>query len=132
MSANPRRKKSLKKQITIYILFLIIFCLLLFFLNFDFIFGKVSFISPLGKTNTDIKIIEKTLKDNKISFSNVLVLSDSSYVIDIPNNGQVRLSPIKDVNKQISSLQRILTQLTIEGKLFKSIDFRFSEPIISF
>jgi len=34
--------------------------------------------------------------------------------------------------QQIASLQRILRALTIEGKSFKNIDFRFKEPIISF
>jgi hypothetical protein len=57
---------------------------------------------------------------------------DSSYSVNIPNNGQVILSGDKDINSQIASLQRILIQLTIEGKTFKNIDFRFSEPTISF
>jgi len=85
----------------------------------------------MGKTNVDLVFVEKKLKDKDILFSQVS-LSDNSYLIDIQNNGQVRLSLDKDIDKQIASLQRILIQLTIEGKLFKSIDFRFSEPIVSF
>ena len=75
--------------------------------------------------------VEKILKDNNIAFSAVTAL-DSSYSVNIPNNGQVILSGDKDINSQIASLQRILIQLTIEGKTFKNIDFRFSEPTISF
>lgn len=86
----------------------------------------------MGKNNIDVKKVEKILKDKNILFSSIVVLSDSSYLITIPNNGQVRLTPKKDIEKQVSSLQRILLQLTIEGKPFKSIDFRFEEPIISF
>jgi len=85
----------------------------------------------MGKANTDLTSVEKILKKNNISFSKV-ALSNNSYLVDIQNNGQVRFSQNKDINKQIASLQRILIQLTIEGKSFKSIDFRFSEPIISF
>ena len=75
--------------------------------------------------------VKKLLKEGNIMFSKV-TLSGLVYLIDIPNNGQVSLSSQKDMASQISSLQRILRQLTIEGKQFKSIDFRFNEPIISF
>lgn len=86
----------------------------------------------MGVNNSDRTKVEKVLKDNNILFSQVLVLSDSSYEVIIPNNGQIRLSSQKNIENQISSLQRILRELTIEGKPFKSIDFRFEEPIISF
>lgn len=131
MSINQRRKKSLNKKLITYILLLIILGFSAFFLNKFFIEKKTLFISPIGKTNIDLARVEKILKDNKILFSQVS-LSDHSYLINIPNNGQVRLSWDKDIGKQITSLQRILIQLTIEGKSFKSIDFRFSEPIILF
>jgi hypothetical protein len=102
-----------------------------FFLNMFFTSRKPLFISPLGKTNIDKAHVEKNLKEKKILFTEVS-LSDYSYLVNIKDNGQVRLSQEKDINDQISSLQKILNQLTIEGKPFKSIDFRFSEPIISF
>lgn len=131
MYINPRRQKSLKKKITVYLIILAILGCLLFFLNSNFIFNKPLFISPLGKDNSDVVIVEKNLKEKNISFSQVS-LSDSTYLINISNNGQVKLSSTKDIGKQITSLQRILVALTIEGKPFKSIDFRFEEPIISF
>jgi len=85
----------------------------------------------MGEINTDPNLVKKILKDNKIIFSEV-ILSDYSYLINLPNNGLVRFSLEKDINAQASSLQRILKELTIEGKSFKNIDFRFEEPIISF
>ena len=90
------------------------------------------FISPMGENNVGTYKVEKILKDNSILFLQVLALSDSSYLISILNNGQVRFSSQKDINRQTASLQRILRELTIEGKQFKSIDFRFEEPIILF
>lgn len=86
----------------------------------------------MGASNSDRAKVEKILKDKNILFSQVFVLSDSSYMVNIPNNGQVRLSSQKNIDNQISSLQRILRELTIEGKPFKSIDFRFEEPIVSY
>lgn len=104
----------------------------MFVLNFFFLSKRPLFISPLGKIESYTAIIEKSLKEKNISFSQVLTLPDSTYAVNIVNNGQVKLSSTKDINEQISSLQRILIQLTIDGKPFKSIDFRFEEPIISF
>jgi len=92
----------------------------------------VLFVSPMGKSNSDRTKVEKILRDKNILFSQVFVLADSSYMINISDNVQVRLSSQKNIDNQISSLQRILRELTIEGKSFKNIDFRFSEPIISF
>lgn len=131
MYINPRGRKSFKKKLTSYIL-LLAFGFVILFIYSVLLSRKPLFISPMGEGNIDSYKVEKILKDNNILFSQILVLSDSSYLISIPNNGQVRLSSGKDIGKQTASLQRILRELTIEGKSFKNIDFRFEEPIISF
>lgn len=131
MHINPRRQKPFKKIIVIYISLLVVLVGGIFLFNYFVPSSKPLFISPLGKVNSDIAIVEKNLKEKNITFSKVKSQQDF-YVVDIPNNGQVKLSATKDIGKQISSLQRILLALTIEGKPFKSIDFRFEEPIISF
>lgn len=131
MYKNPRRQKSFKKKVLRYILALAILIFLLLFLKSDVTYKKPLFISPLGRENMDLTMTKKILKENNILFSNVVAMSDY-YIINIPNNGQVKIPATKDISKQIASLQRILVQLTIEGKLFKSIDFRFEEPVISF
>ena len=131
MSAVPRKQRPFKRKIITYIFLLALF--FLFFLAYSFFSSRNPlFISPLGKSNSDRAKVEKILRDKNISFSQAVVLSDSSYMIDVPDNGQVRLSSQKNIDSQISSLQRILRELTIEGKPFKNIDFRFEEPIISF
>ncbi len=131
MLTNPRRQKHFKIKFAAYILFLGILGVAVFYLNAFILSRKPLFISPIGKVSTDLSSVKKILKDNNISFSEV-TLSDDSYLVDISDNGQVKLSQDKDMTSQISSLQRILNQLTIEGKPFKRMDFRFSEPIISF
>lgn len=132
MLQKIKKRKSFKTKLTGYVLLLTIFGFVIFLINSLFLAGKPLFISPIGENTIDAKKVEKILKDNNILFSQVLVLSDSSYRVTIPNNGQVRLSSKKDINRQITSLQRMLREFTIEGKSFKSIDFRFEEPIISF
>ena len=131
MLINPRRQKHFKIKFAAYILLLGILVISFFFLNRFILSRKPLFISPIGKISIDLSSVKKILKDNNISYSKV-TLSDDSYLVNISDNGQVRLSQYKDIGKQISSLQRMLIQLTIEGKPFESIDFRFSEPIISF
>lgn len=130
MSIKLRQEKNLKKKLIVYIFLLVLLGIIGFFINSIF-FSQNAFISPIGKNNIDRSKVEKLLKINNISFVQVLVLADS-YLIKTSNNGQITLSSQKDIGKQISSLQRILKQLTIEGKPFKSIDFRFLEPIVSF
>lgn len=126
------RKKSFKRKLTGYILLLTIAAVIIFSVNSFFSSSNHSFISPLGKTNIDKSGVEKSLNNYGIKFSEVVVLSDSSYIVSISSNGQVRFSSQKNIDKQVSSLQRIVKQLTIEGKSFKSIDFRFNESIVSF
>ena len=131
MSVNPRQQRHFKKKIVEYIFLLGVLGLTAFLLNVFIISKKPLFISPMGRMDINKVSIEKTLKDNGISFSG-LVSSDCCYVFNIQNNEQIKLSRAKDIHEQIASLQRILRELTIEGKSFKSIDFRFLEPIISF
>lgn len=131
MYINPRKQRSFRKKLTAYTLLLAILISILLFFNSGFFLKRQLFISPIGKVGTDISAVKKNLKENNISFSDVLVLSDS-YMVIIPNNGFIRLSASKDIAKQTTSLQRILRELTIEGKTFESIDFRFAEPVVSF
>lgn len=131
MSINPRRQRHFKKKVAGFFLFVSILGAIALLVNIFFVSGKPLYISPLGKNDNEKILIEKLLRENKILFSKVS-LSDYFYNVEIENNGQVKLSPGKDLVKQVASLQRIVRQLTIEGKAFKSIDFRFDEPVVSF
>jgi hypothetical protein len=131
MSINPRRRKYSKVKFAAYLLILIILGIAAFFLNNFLISKKPLFISPIGKINIDKPYVEKVLKNNKILFTKISLV-DYSFLVDIKDNGQIRFALDKNIEEQVSSLQKILNQLTIEGKTFKSIDFRFSEPIVSF
>jgi len=130
MSINPRRKRSFKK-IAAYILFLLIFGSGIVALNLFLASQKPLYISPLGKAGITLAIVEKSLQSKNIAFSKVTPMGNV-YVVTLKNSGLAELSRDKDISQQTASLQRILNQLTIEGKSFKMIDFRFSEPIISF
>jgi len=131
MSINPRSQRHLKGKITAYIFLVAVLALVVFLLNFLVALRNPLFVSPIGKINTNGALVEKLLINSKIQFS-AIIQESNYYLINIQNNGQVKISQDKNIVEQITSLQRILRELTIEGKPFKSIDFRFSEPIISF
>ena len=116
-------------------IFLIIFATTLLFLTVyfavsNFFLSKTPFVSPLSKTTGES--FEKKLSKANIPFASISVASDSSFLIFLKDGSEVNLSDKKNIQKQISSLQLILSRLTIEGKRFKRLDLRFDKPIIVF
>ena len=116
-------------------IFLIIFATTLLFLTVyfavsNFFLSKTPFVSPLSKTQGES--FEKKLSKANIPFASISVASDSSFLIVLKDGSEVNLSDKKNIQKQISSLQLILSRLTIEGKRFKRLDLRFDKPIIVF
>ncbi len=122
------------KRVRLFISFLIlVFLSLVLFLSYKIVFfKKTTFISPISnigyKSNNEF---EAKLKKEKIEYSNFKVVGDI-YQFDIKDQGTVTMDPKSDHLKQISSLQLILRSLKIEGKRFKSLDFRYGNPVIVF
>lgn len=94
---------------------------------------KQLFISPLAlQKNTNHNQIDDLLQKSGIAFTSVESAKDSSYLVNLKDGGQVIITQNKNVQNQISSLQLILSRLTIEGKRFKSLDFRYDKPVVLF
>lgn len=111
--------------------FLILSAFLLYKLPAFPIFNQ-PIISPLGQNKpSKISNLEVLLKKANVPFSSITSSSDF-YIIELSGGGQVIISSKKDLAVQISSLQLMLSRLTIEGKRIKSLDFRFDKPIINF
>ena len=132
MSVNIRRAHKVRKKLFWYSLFLLFLGLLIVsYYIFNF-FNRSLFVSPLAEGGSQSLDLEKKLKDAKIPFSSIDYSSDSSYVITDSLGHKIMISSEKNIDSQISSLQRILRELTIEGRPFKSIDFRFEKPVVEF
>ena len=98
-----------------------------------FALSKPLFITPLAKdAKSYTGNIEDLLTSSHVSFVSVSRAKDLSYEIGLKDGALVIISSKRDLNFQVSSLQQILKQLTIEGKELKSIDFRFDKPVIVF
>ena len=144
------RKKKLKKKIYrkigIALLFFSLAGVTFFTLSRTFprLFITSSYISPLPielsekvklqsflqTKSTDILAMQ--LSKNNIAYSTLGESTDASYIATLKNGEEIVFSPKKDLTAQVSSLQYILTRLTIEGKEFKLLDFRFDKPVIVF
>lgn len=138
--SGKRKKRSKISRILIvfFIFFTTVFTILFFLELFQFLkINKNLFISPIPtdgqKVNkSGFKKIEELLVKNNISFLSVNLATDSSFLIKFANDQEAILASDKPMENQISSLQLVLSRLTIEGKRFIRLDFRFDKPIITF
>ena len=76
--------------------------------------------------------IENLLKKNNLTATSISVASDSALLVTLDTGEHIIFSQKKDLTEQITSLQLIKRELTIEGKRLNRVDFRFDNPIISF
>jgi cell division septal protein FtsQ len=128
------KKEKLKGKIRL--VFFILAILLILVLGIEilyFNFVKVTVISPLAKSKVSrLVTLENELSKNQITFSAASANQDGSYTVKLLAGGEVILSSKKDIGSQLSSLQLMLSRLTIEGKKLKTLDFRFDNPVVSF
>ena len=129
-----RNKPKRKLFFTITSLLILIVTLILISVFYpSLIYKKGSLLNPVSKNATrEENNLGLMLGSKNIDFSNITTLPDSSFDITLKDGGTVIFSSKKDLEKQISSLQLILTRLTIEGKKFKILDFRYDNPVVSF
>ena len=129
---KAREKNKIKFTLTALLILLIAF-LLIEYVYLHFSFGKINYISPIvqGKASQD-PLLESQLQKANVPFLAISLNSDGSSVVLLKDGGEVILSSKKDIKSQISSLQLILSRLTIEGKRLKILDFRFDNPVVSF
>jgi cell division septal protein FtsQ len=133
-----RRLKKERSKYRIRILFILLLFLSLFivtveYLYLNFSFGRVTFISPIAKINeSKLVFLESALDKKKIAFLSASLNLDNSFTVELKEGGEIILSSKKDLESQLSSLQLILSRLTIEGKKLKKLDFRYDNPVVSF
>jgi len=137
-----RRLKKEKSKYRLKIFFVVLLVLsatviISEYLLTHFAFGRTVYISPVAKSSnshlSSSNSLENLLTQNKIDYDAVSVGSDgTSYTVNLTAGGEVILSSKKDLGSQLTSLQLILSRLTIEGKKLKTLDFRFDNPVVEF
>ncbi len=130
-----RRKYSLK-----YVVVFWVGCLLIAFLASVgfFLFRKyksIIYVSPVPKQSqeqtNDINTLKSLLLEKNIAFSLVSSWDSSSYLIKLVSGEEIVITAKKSLVDQVSSLQLVLSRLTIEGKRVSRIDFRFDTPVLT-
>lgn len=75
--------------------------------------------------------VKSFCQEKKLSCQSITI-DNNAVTITLDNSAVILLSSQKDLQKQLASLQLTLSQLTIEGKQFKKLDFRFDKPFVTF
>lgn len=89
---------------------------------------KIQATSPSSRTE-DILTQEFTKAGFQVD--TVSGASDSGYLVQLKSGEVVVVSSTTSQN-QISSLQALLTNLTMEGKRIERLDIRFDKPVVLF
>jgi len=136
MFRRKLKKERSKYRLKIFFVVLIFLALIIVtgeYLYFNFSFGRAIIISPVAKeSQSKLVSLETVLNKNKVLYSAVNSGSDGSFTVELESGGEVILSSKKELMSQLTSLQLILSRLTIEGKKLKKLDFRFDNPVVSF
>ncbi len=144
-------RKQHKRKTVFFILYCIVILvslgitfLVLWQLSFFRLFASMPFISPIPKTLVSVKgalfpsfsdtaaQIQHLAKQKNISIVNITPFTEASYKLALTTGEEIYISSQKPLNGQISSLQLILSRLTIEGKHFTTLDLRFDKPVVVF
>ncbi|MBI3985179.1 MAG: hypothetical protein HY344_04595 [Candidatus Levybacteria bacterium] len=130
---NKYSPKKGFKILLITILFIGLITTFFSYLYINFYINTYGFISPLSQTKESLLArVEEELEKQNISFGKVTSNSDGSLTVKLRDDSEIIFSSKKNVSSQITSLQLMLSRLTIEGKKLKSLDFRFDNPVVSF
>ncbi len=136
------QKRKAKKLYGYVFVFIGIFCIVLFLAFGEFVItrGKQGFASPLGswesvtlgknKSSAIVNQINTVCSKYQLSCENISQDSNDSATLHIGDK-IITLSLRKNIEQEIASLQLTIKQLTMEGKEFHRLDFRYDRPVIS-
>ena len=136
---KKEKKHRLRKVSLISIVFSGVLGIAMMIIGIILIVNEPIFTSPLPlfqswrdaqKKEDTVKEIEKQLKSKSIIYESVTRETSSRYKIILEGNGEVFINPEKGIAEQLSSLQVILSRLTMEGKKFKRLDLTYDRPVI--
>ncbi len=89
-------------------------------------------IDPVVKS-AETSDIKKILASKNIDATSVVEATNSAYItVQIKDGPKVYFSRSKDTEWQVTSLQLMLTRLTIDNKKPTTIDMRYARPIVKF
>ena len=136
------RQKSGKKRLLILlggVLILLGVSASGYFLYSRFFPKPALYISPLARhpgqllasiVTSQTQAISGLLTSHHIPFDKISAQNQTIFVVQVTDEGKVLFTTTKDLSSQVTSLQLILERLTMEGKHFSRLDFRYMKPVI--
>ena len=82
--------------------------------------------------DSSVIALKKMLSKYEISYDQIYTTKEGDYIIKLNPDGEVLLNQNAALEQNISSLQLVLARITMEGKRFSRLDFRFEKPVIVF
>ncbi len=129
---KKQKKSAYKKKLGLSLIFIGLLFVNFVLIYVTFLEKPKPIVSPLSKNQiSSTRQIEMAIKERNIEYVSISTQQDTSYLIKLKDGGEVTLDPGKNTTQQLSSLQLILSQLKIEGKTLKRLDFRYEKPIIT-
>lgn len=105
----------------------------------EILYPDSGIISPIKallfqQANNDDSLVASVKDWCQTTHANCLAVATQkdAIVVILDHNQTVYLSKTKDLKKQLASLQLALSEFTIKGKQFKTLDFRFSQSVVTF
>lgn len=143
MNKTPARKRKREFKKFLGIVLILLIALSLFGAGGYYLvtvkLKKPLYVSPLSTKPLNISekddtlhALENGLHQKNIAYTDIKTSSNSAYLVTLKDGGVVTFSPQKDILSQISSLQFILARLTMEGREIRTLDLRFSKPVVIF
>lgn len=87
----------------------------------------------------DLEVFQKALQEKHITLDSLQIASNEAVLMGKLDRTVIYFDRYKDVNYQVTSLQEILTRLTIDGGANETgvkkpvrIDLRFSKPVVQY
>lgn len=97
--------------------------------NLNFVLPSSELLMPIPQDEPFLEITNLLLAKH-IEIESRPIYSGSTIIVRLLDGTSVNFSLEKDLSKQASSLQIILSRLTIEGKKVGKIDFRYEPPVM--
>lgn len=133
---EKRRKERIKKLIFFSGALLIGSFLLGLYFLYPFFQNSISSqksVQSAFVTATSMENVKENLSDKKIPYTKIEYADEGeTYKITLRGGEVVKLSGSKDVEAQVSTLQKLLRKLTIDNRQAKQIDLRYAKPVVKF
>ena len=133
LQTKRAKRESRKKRLILSFIFLLYIATIIFlgiFVVYSHFFQKYSLLIPIVQEK-NILNLDFLLRNKNIEFESIKKIDDY-FLIKQAGNKVIYFSAQADLQKQVTSLQLVLNRLTIEGKGFKRLDFRYDTPVIVF